>query len=385
MITPIIKVQSTCNLNCRYCYYLGPRGMQKKERMSRSTLEHTIREVLLANKNRARFFWHGGEPLLAGIDFYQHVIELQKKYKCNGQKIINSIQTNGTLIDPEWVTFFKENNFQIGISLDGPEDIHNENRIYHSGRGSFLEIQTGIELLKKAKVNFGILAVVTKSSLRHTERIYRYFADNALWNIDFLPHTEIDPETGQWIIGSITAEEFTQFLLTVLEIWFQEDNNRLHIRSLENLITGLVGGRPNICKFARTCHRFVMVQPNGDIYADDNFGVNPDFHFGNLCEQSLEMILQTQRYRDFTKSVSDIKPECIECQWYSICGGGCSYRRYMKKNDFYDEAYFCNTWKTLLAKLSNHVNEILGYVPYFENHQIVTVPNNKIYTHSRSE
>jgi uncharacterized protein len=223
----------------------------------------------------------------------------------------------------------------------------------------------GIELLQTAGFRFGHLAVVSKNSLKHAREIYRFFVDSGLLRFDFLPHAEIDPQTRRWHPLSITPNEFAAFLLEILDLWFEDNNPEVHIRTLENLLGGLLGARPTLCKFSGTCGNYLTIQPNGDIYPGDNFVIYPDFCLGNAAEGKLDAVLQSERYLSFIHQVKEIPDDCLSCQWYSFCNGGCPFRRYMLNNNPHDPEYFCETWKTVLGRIQDYVARVLGYIPLY--------------------
>lgn len=367
MVTLIIKVTNSCTLNCSYCYYLDASRSFENEVMKEKVLERAISSRLAFEDKEVRFIWHGGEPLSVGLDFYKKAINFQDKYKQPGQRIINSLQTNGTLLTDSWASFFKEYDFKIGVSIDGPEVVHNHYRKYKNGVGSFTKVMTGIDTLRKAGLDFGTLSVVTKNSLPYAEDIYHFFVNAGINSMDFLPHAELDPSTGTFFLDSVTPLEFYEFLVKVFDQWFEGNNPNIHIRTFENLLIGLLGGKPTLCKFAGTCNKFLTIQPAGDIFPDDNFTCYEGLRLGNLLTSSLDDVLKGERYQLFSHEVNEKKSECASCRWYSLCLGGCSYRRYMLNQSFYDKEYFCSTWKSLFSYLSKQVEHVMNKVPYFES------------------
>ena len=367
MVTLIIKVTNSCNLNCSYCYYLEASRTNRIETMNQKVIEKAIKSRLDFEGKEVRFIWHGGEPLSVGLDFYKKVIQFQEKYKKTNQRIINSLQTNGALLSDEWALFLKETDFKVGVSIDGPEVIHNYNRKLNSGAGSFTEVMKGIETLRKVGLDFGTLTVVTKDSLPYAQEIYRFFVENGINAMDFLPHAELNPRTRAFYMNCVTPLEFYSFLVRVFDLWFEENNPNIHIRTFENILTGLLGGEPTLCKFAGTCSKFLTVQPNGDIYPDDNYTCYDELRFGNLLTTSLDEILMGDRYQTFAQDVMVKKSQCTACKWYSLCNGGCSYRRYMLNHSFYDKEYFCDTWKLLFSYVSKQVEHVRKKNPSFES------------------
>jgi uncharacterized protein len=334
--------------------------------MELSTLEKVISEFLSLeiNGEKAVFEWHGGEPLLSGLEFFHRAIELQEKYRKPQQKIINGIQTNATLLTLEWVEFFKKNGFSVGISIDGPKNFHDIHRIYNSGFGSSKDVLRGCRLLQESGVDFGTLVVVTKESHLYAEEIYHFLLENNIKKFDFLPYMDIDPKTSEPYDSAITVTDYARFLARVLNLWLEDNNPDVHIRTFEELLIGLLGGCQRFCRFIGKCSQYLTIQPNGDIYPCDNFAGYPKMYLGSILEHSIDYILESPQYKEFAYQTRGPKSECKDCYWYPICNGGCSFERYMFCENFSDRQPLCSTWKMLLEQLGECVKDVLGYIPF---------------------
>ena len=360
-ISLIMKVTSKCTLACSYCQYLSHlAGENSNLVMSREILHKSISQLLSLPSRKVTFIWHGGESLLAGKDFYEDAICLQQQCQKGTQKVVNNIQTNATLLNQEWIDFLQKNNFNISISLDGPSEIHNIHRLYPSRKGSFTHVMQAVEFLMVKKAKFGLLVVLTKDSVNKAMEIYDFFISHDFKRFDFLPCIEINKETGEMIGSSITASEFADFMIQVFDLWIKDDNPNIHIRYFDNILTGLLGGEPNLCKFAGTCGNFITIDCNGDIYPCDNFIGYRKLKFGNILNDDLQTIIENDKYKDFVKRINTIKPECSKCEWYQICRDGCPYYRYMFRQNFSDENYFCEARKSIFKHIERRVKGIIN-------------------------
>jgi uncharacterized protein len=230
----ITKVISACNFACRYC----DADIYSNQRISIDTVSNIIKKAL-DYADYVEFVWHGGEPLLMGVHFYKEVVELQKKFKHENQVIMNSIATNGTLISQEWVDFFKANDFHVGVSLDGPPEVHNANRVFRNGQGSFEQVMRGIRLLKENGVKFGVLAVITKETVRlGAKRFLDFFIKNGIFNIGILPQR---PALNIGRTDALPRYEFEKFAIELFDYWYSLDDPRIEIRELNAVLDRIFG------------------------------------------------------------------------------------------------------------------------------------------------
>jgi uncharacterized protein len=308
---------------------------------------------------RITFIWHGGEPLLVKKDFYEDAINFQVKNQKKDQHVVNNIQTNAILLSKEWIDFFQKNNFNISASLDGPCEIHNLHRANSSLKDSFRSVMKSINLLKSENVKFGLLAVVTKDSADNVKEIYNFFKKNDLKVFDFLPCIEIGRETGEVIGASVTPCKFANFMIQLFDLWIKDDNPNVRLRYFDNIITNLLGGTSTLCKFTGNCGDFLTINSNGDVYPCDNFIGYSDLKFGNIVDDDLEKILGNQKYNTFLSRVNAIRPECIGCEWYHLCKGGCPYYSFMFNQDFSNKNYFCESRKRIFKHIEGRIKKII--------------------------
>lgn len=350
----IIKASGECNLNCSYCYYYIQEPQINKRIMDLEIAQRVIMDSLDLG-SKIELIWHGGEPLLAGKEFFKAVVDLEKKIEREtGTCFSNRIQTNATLIDQEWIEIFKSGNFGVGVSLDGCEDLHNHHRVFLSGKGSYQETMKGIGILKKAGVPFSVLAVVTKESLQRVEEIYKSFSFLGFRRFDFLPMLELD-SIGNRIPGSLDKGEFASFMGEVFDLWFLRDDSRISIRYFEQVLSVFFGNSPSLCKMNGSCYEYITVDYNGDVYPCDNFIGYDDLKYGSLLKQHLKDIIKTNKATDIKKRLSINHLECVNCFAYPYCNGGCNKYRYINGNSFSSPFYFCDDTRMLLQ----HIKQII--------------------------
>lgn len=344
-VIPIIKaVSHSCNLRCIYCYY-HQENQNRVKVMSAQVLESLISKTISEIDGVKHFVWHGGEPLLAGIEFYEKVIELQDYYKQKNQIISNGVQTNATLITDAWARFLKTHRFNVGISCDGPRNYHNSNRIDANGGGTFDRVFQGIATLKQYNFNPMAISVITKNSLRGVKEIFDFFYEN---KISFHPKPCHEFDTaGKLTEFSVTPMEYTRFLIELFELWFKYDNPAFQIRYLNNLIKAIIGGKPNLCEFCDYCHIFLTVDCNGNVGPCDSFPLHK-LNFGNILRDSWKDILNSSAYRLYLDYIQENKSRCGECKWRDICQGGClRYFSGGKDQSFREES--CEARKILFS------------------------------------
>lgn len=361
-VTPIIKPISTaCNISCSYCYHAQNR-LPVGLRMSTDTLSRLIKDLASLNQPRMRFIWHGGEPTLAGIQFYEKVVEFQSDYLEPGKRIVNSIQTNGTTLNRAWAEFFRKNRFRVGISLDGPRVLHDAQRKTISGKGTFNRIMESIDLLRSFDVPIGIVAVVTKSSIGRAKEAFDFFYGRGLYRLNFSPAADFD-NSGKLLGYSLTPEEWGEFLIDLFDVWLQKDDSRVKIHILESLLQSLIGGKPTICTYFKDCTRFFSVDYNGDIYFCGRFLGNTNLRLGNINESSLNEIIAGAKLREISGLVSFMRQECIGCEWSNACNGGCPSHRYSPGQKLDAPYYFCESTKIILNHMKARLQPYLTALP----------------------
>lgn len=341
-------VGSTCNLNCTYCYYLDKERFygNKQETLPYSLLDTYIKEYIETNQVPVvSFVWHGGEPLLAGIDFYKKVIEFQAKYNPTGKTIENAIQTNATLINDDWCRFFKKNNFLVGVSIDGPKSIHDTYRLNKAGFSSFDRTIRGIELLKKHKVEFNTLTVVNNLSEGEGRKIYKFLKSIGSQYMQFLPAVDfisdksiadrpiiVSPlidNVSSLAPWSVSSTGYGQFLIDVFNEWVVNDVGSYYIQIFDLTLGSWFGYEPSVCSYCETCGNNIAVEHNGDVYSCDHF-VYPEHNIGNIKEKSISEILSSNKQIEFgINKRNTLSRECLRCEYYFACGGECPKHRHI--------------------------------------------------------
>lgn len=340
-----------CNMDCAYCYYLEKSELYKGRKgykMSEELLEKfTDAYIHCQTAPFVQFTWHGGEALLRGIDFYRKALKFQQKYG-RGREISNCIQTNGLLLNDEWCRFFKENNFLVGISIDGPEELHDRYRKDCGGHGTFARVMKGIELLHKHEVDFNTLSVVNDYNVRYPLEIYRFFKDIGSQYMQFSPIVErlgsredglelltaadnpIDSELAAWSVDPIA---YGDFYIEIFDEWVQHDVGRYFVQMFDATLAGMVGEQPGVCIYGKTCGHALAMEHNGDVYACDHF-VYPEYFRGNIQRKSLVSITLSEEQKRFGNQKQTLLPtQCRKCRFLHLCNGECPKNRISVTND----------------------------------------------------
>ena len=374
-------VGSTCNLSCKYCYYLHKSKLlpDKTNRMSDELLEKFIRQYVDQDSRSIIFTWHGGEPTLLGIDFFQKVVDLQTKY-AGSKKIENNIQTNGLLIDNDWCAFFKKNRFRIGLSIDGPEHLHNAFRMAQNGEPSFNQVCRAADLLRRYGVTFNTLTVVHAANSQYADEVYRFLTqDIGSRFVQWLPCVEIkeycttspdyiDVEKKP-VLGSQTArpgshdsivtdwsvdpDSWGEFLIRTFDLWIQNDLGKVFVNWYESLISQWMRQPATLCVLADVCGRsMIVVEKDGSVYPCDHF-VYPEYKLGNLMDENFHLakVAYSPLQRKFGCRKRDCLPSyCKQCKYRFACNGGCPKYRLLKTPDGEPGLnYLCSGFRKFLA------------------------------------
>ena len=326
-----------CNLACRYCFYL-PKGELYPGsgfRMDDEVLEAYIRQTIAAHKvPEVTFAWQGGEPTILGLDFFRNALILQKNYCRPGMVIHNTFQTNGTLLDDRWCEFFRKNRFLVGISIDGPKELHDTCRTDPSGNGSFDRVMRGLSLVKKHRVEFNVLCTVNRVNGDHPVEVYRFFRDTlGARFIQFIPVVERDPAHGKVTPWSVGPEQFGRFMAGVFDEWVRHDVARVYVQHFDAALANWYGEPHGICVFSPTCGGAMVIEHTGDIYSCDHF-VDRDHCLGNIMTGSLEELVNSPRQVQFGKNKQENLPAyCRTCRVLFACHGECPKNRFIATPD----------------------------------------------------
>ena len=343
---------SLCNLDCNYCYYLDKADIYggREPRMTEEMLEEVVREYIAANDvPEVTFNWHGGEPLVLGIDFYKKAIEFEQKY-AGGKMIHNTIQTNGTLLNREWTSLFRKHNFLVGISIDGPQDIHDRYRKDKGRNPTFDKVIRGIGLLYSAGVEFNTMSTVNKASEGRGLEVYQFLKSIGSHYMQFMPVLEhvkypldkngkpvkgarpfiVDPhESGAQIAPwSVSDVGFGKFMCDIFDYWVRNDVGRYYVNQFDATLANWYGVQPGTCVYAETCGGNSVIEHNGDLYPCDHF-VYPKYLLGNITEKSISDMMKSDLQVKFGIDKRNSLPsKCRRCEWLFTCHGECPKHRF---------------------------------------------------------
>ncbi|MGC9197075.1 MAG: anaerobic sulfatase maturase [Syntrophobacteraceae bacterium] len=330
---------SACNLQCDYCFFLKKADLYPGSnfRMTEAVHEAFIRQLLQYPRSPgATVAWQGGEPTLMGLGFYRRSLELQRRYRRPGVRIENTFQTNGVLLDDQWCRFFKENDFLVGLSLDGPGELHDFYRKDKAGRGTFRRVVRAVRLLQKHRVEFNILCAVNSRNGDHPLEVYRFFRDELRADyIQFIPIVERAGASGYQEGGAVTEpsvgpEQFGRFLIEIFNEWVAHDVGSTFVLNFDATLAAWMGHPGAVCTLAPTCGLALTLEHNGDLYSCDHF-VEPAYLLGNILTTPMLELAASARQKKFGRDKSDTLPGyCGRCDFLAVCYGECPKNRFVK-------------------------------------------------------
>jgi uncharacterized protein len=327
-----------CNLACRYCYYLPKERLfldARSLRMPEEILEDYIAQHIEASPGpTVNFSWHGGEPTIAGLDYFRRIVDLQRKHRRPDRRIANGIQTNGTLLDDDWGRFLAAEGFTVGLSLDGPPELHDRYRVTRSLRPTHAEAMRGYALLQRHRVPCDILCVVHAGNAPHPARVYRFFKAIGARTVEFLPLVEPQPTRADGVSPrSVPALAWGSFLCAVFDEWMARDIGRVTVRIFAEAARTAFGQAPALCVFRETCGDVPVIEHNGELFACDHF-VDAEHRLGNIRETPLVELLESPALRAFGRAKADTLPrQCRTCEVRALCQGGCPKDRILRTPD----------------------------------------------------
>lgn len=367
-------VGAACNLRCHYCYYLEKACFYKdssKRVLSEEMLDQFTKEYIEAQTmNDVLFTWHGGEPLMRPLSFYRKALELQKKYG-RGRNISNIIQTNGTLLTDEWCRFLHENNWLVGVSIDGPQEFHDEYRRTASGGPSWAKVMRGIQLLNKHHVEWNAMAVVNDFNADYPLDFYHFFKEMGCRFIQITPVVErmvnhadgrhlatlTDDATAPVTDFSVTPEQWGRFLCAIFDEWVRNDVGQTYVELFDCILANWVGVTPGICVYAKECGHAGIMEFNGDVYSCDHF-VFPEYRLGNIRKKTITEMLYGEQQQQFSRLKSQSLPkECKKCEWEFACHGECPRTRFIK--DVYGNPgknYLCEGYRMFFRHIAPYMD-----------------------------
>ncbi len=363
-----------CNLDCKYCYFLSKEFLYPNGRfyMTDELLETYTRQYVESQKGpEITFTWQGGEPTLMGLDFYQKAIHYQRKYNRPGLKIFNALQTNGTTLDEEWSLFFKEYDFLIGISIDGPQELHDVYRVNKGGAGSFGQVMRGWELLQGNGVKCNVLCTVHSANQDFPKDVYHFFRDELKAQfIQFIPIVErvtdqimpvlyegersLNTQTGNQVTGrSVNPYKYGDFLVAIFDEWVRQDVGKVYVQIFDVALSAWLGQPGGLCVFAPTCGAALALEHNGDLYSCDHY-VEPDYLLGNIQNDHMSHLVISHKQRQFgIDKQAKLPGYCRRCEVRFACHGGCPKNRFVNTPDGEpDLNYLCAGYK----RFFNHID-----------------------------
>ncbi|HZH73835.1 MAG TPA: anaerobic sulfatase maturase [Mariniphaga sp.] len=342
-----------CNINCTYCFYLEKADLfpeTKRHRMSDEVQEEMIRQVMQQSGQAVSIAWQGGEPTLMGLDFYKRAIELEIKYG-HGQSVGNGLQTNGTLLNQEWAEFLKKYDWLVGISLDGPEHVHNHYRKDKLGNGTHQKVEDNIRMLLDNGVAVNVLATLNDYSVRFPEETYNYFKSLGLTWMQFIPIVETDAsDPSQAAPFSVSAKAYGEFLCKMFDLWIADFKNgepTTQVRHFDSVFYPYVGLEAPECTMMKECGPYVVVEHNGNVYSCDFF-VDPKWKLGNVLSHKITTMLNSKKQQMFGAAKAMLPGECRRCPWLSKCYGGCTKDRIKDPQDN-RKPRFCQSYKMFFS------------------------------------
>ncbi|UCH98604.1 MAG: anaerobic sulfatase maturase [Candidatus Aminicenantes bacterium] len=357
-------IGSICNLACHYCYYLDKKDLYPEAEvfpMPEVILEeYIVQHIEASSEEVIRFSWHGGEPTVLGLDYFRKIAALQRKHQPENRRIVNGIQTNGTLLDEEWCRFLAAEGFAVGLSLDGPQELHDRYRLTKGGKPTFQQTMRGYELLQQHRIYTDILCVVNAHNVRYPIRVYRFFKQIKAPYVSFLPLVEPEPDAKAGVSSrSVSAEAFGTFLCTIFDEWMSQDIGRIKVQVFEEAARTAFGQDHSLCIFRKTCGDIPVIEHNGDFYSCDHF-VDAEHCLGNIIATPLGELLESPTQRAFGRAKLDTLPRCcLECEVRAMCNGGCPRNRFLRTPD--GEAglnYLCAGYKRFFIHSRPFVAEV---------------------------
>ena len=328
-----------CNLDCKYCFFLTKENLYpgSRFRMSDELLESYLRQYLEAQPGPdITIAWQGGEPTLMGLDFFRRSVDLVRRLQRRGDRVEHTLQTNGVLLDEEWCAFFREHDFLVGLSLDGPRALHDAYRVDKGGKPTFDQVMRGLHLLQQHGVRVNALTTVHAANGDHPLEVYRFLRDEAgVQHIQLIPIVERVNQTGfqegeTATERSVRAEQYGAFLIAIFDEWVRRDVGRVFVHLFDVALGAWVGAPPSLCVFAPTCGGALALEHNGDLYSCDHF-VEPSFLLGNIQHTPMAELVSSPKQRQFGQDKHDSLPQyCRECAVCFACNGGCPKDRFIR-------------------------------------------------------
>lgn len=374
---------SVCNIDCDYCFYLEKKHLYPENnpnwKMPDPTLELFIEQYINAQSGPdVHFAWQGGEPTLLGVEFFERVVSLCKKYG-EQKRISHAFQTNGILLNTKWCEFLKQNEFLVGVSIDGPQDLHDYYRKTRSGKGTHAQVVAGIDLLKAHNIPFNTLTVINAKNSTHPLRVYQYLKSIGVEYMQFIPLVEreahhvqpnnlklVSPDepfadVTKWSVKSV---DYGHFMTTIFDYWVENDVGKIFVQMFDNTLAKWIGNNSGSCVTAETCGHAFAMESNGDLYNCDHF-VYPEHKLGNIHNQTIETMNNSELAVNFGLAKKDkLNSYCLQCKYLKLCNGGCPKHRFIcTPMGQPNHNYFCEGYQlffTYTEEIFNQMADLLN-------------------------
>jgi uncharacterized protein len=371
-------VSTDCNLDCGYCYYRESlEGSRVRRRVEWSMLEQFMPQYMayIADSGAASFAWQGGEPTLAGVQFFRDVVALQARHARPGTTISNALQTNATLITEEWAGFLAEYNFLVGVSVDGPRDVHDLLRKDRGGHGSFDRVMAGLDLIRRNGIDLNVLCVVGPHNVMRARDLMRFFRREGITHLQFIPAMDFQAmEPLKPPAYLISPEEYGEFLVELFDQWYGTGAPEISIRIFNNFLQSFLGMANDLCVHGDTCDAGIVVEYNGDVYPCD-FYIHPEWKLGNVFADDLSTLCESPQRAAFVAQKQPLPALCQACEYKAWCKGGCPRNRLSQEDGSDAPDYFCAGYKRLFghgqAKLAHLRDRLTNRFRYLEQIELV--------------
>jgi uncharacterized protein len=347
LASPMIKpVCGACNLVCKYCYYrqTGQHFDTTPGRMTDDVLREVVRTFCQSAHPCPHFSWQGGEPMLAGLEFFRKAVAYQQAFHRPGQEVVNMFQTNGTLLDDSWCRFLKRWGMLVGISIDGPPELHDRNRVYPNGTGSYEGVLKGLRLLQQYGVEHNVLVLVHNDNAHRAKEVYRFIRELGEDYLQFIPCVVTGLDHSRPGESAVEPQAYGQFLCEIFDEWLANDPRRSYDRTFNNMLLAAAGLEPEICIFREECAGCMLVEHNGDVFPCD-FLVQPEWRLGNLKTDGLSRIFRHPKWLEFRSLKSRLPQACRECRHLDLCRGGCPRDRFGGRLPGGEPNYLCRGYR----------------------------------------
>ena len=355
---------SLCNLGCQYCYYLEKEQLYSEEtqlQMPPETLERYIIQHIEASPDDViTFSWHGGEPTLLGLDYFKRIVEIQRRHKPTDKTIVNGVQTNGTLIDDDWCLFFVKEGFAVGLSLDGPQEMHDKFRVTKDDKPTFDQTMRGYDLLQRHKIHTDILCVVNSHNVQYPLAVYRFFKQINARFITFLPCVDQDLSLELGVTDlSVSSDAWGEFLCTVFDEWVKNNIGKVKVQIFEEALRTAFNQDHSLCIVRPTCGDIPVIEHNGDFYSCDHY-VDPDHLLGNINETPFVELLESHAQSKFGDAKLENLPlYCRDCSVRAMCNGECPKNRFIESPDGEPGLnYLCEGYKQFFSHIQPFISEV---------------------------